>query len=342
MKATMTNLAEQTNGTPAAAPSMNAVVRERYGEAEVLEVRTMPRPTPGPDQVLLRVLAAGINPAEYHLMTGTPFLVRLVAGIRRPKDLTLGLDVCGVVEAVGASVTTHQVGDTVYGAADGSYAEFAVADAARVNRLSADMIPEQGAGVAMAAVTALQGLRDKLAIEPAQQVLINGASGGVGTFAVQIAKSLGAEVTGVCSARNVELVRSLGADHVIDYTETDFTDGPARYDAILDNVGSHSFRRYRNVLNPGGAVAMVGGKKDGLLGPIPSILSAKLQALVSSHRAIMFVAEETPEALDALHDLFEQGALRTVVDRTYPLSEAAEAMRYLATQRARGKVILVP
>lgn len=275
------------------------------------------------------------------MMTGTPFLVRLMGtGLRRPKNGRLGLDVAGTVVELGRDVTKHQIGDQVYGAARGSHAEYVVADADRMNLLPETMTVEQGGGVAVAAITALQGLRDKLDVQAGDHVLINGASGGVGTFAIQIAKLMGADVTAVCSGRNDELVRSIGADHVIDYTTEDLLESGDRYDALFDNVGSHSLWQYRKVLHPKARVVSVGGKKDAPFGMMPGLLKMLVQSLVVSQKAGMFVADENAADLAVLHKWFESGDLSTVIDRTYPLKDAAEAMRYIETQRARGKVIL--
>ncbi len=315
--------------------TMHGIRYENYGPADVLEYRTMPRPSPRSGQVLVKVQAIGVNPAEWHMMTGKPFLVRFMAGLRRPKTGRLGLDVAGTVVELGDGVTTHQIGDQVYGAASGSYAEYVAADADRVNTLPQGMTIEQGGGVAMAAITALQGLRDKLDVSPGSHVLINGASGGVGTFATQIAKLMGAEVTAVCSGRNTELVLSVGADHV-----TDLLNSSDRYDALFDNVGSHSLWQYRKVLNPKARVVMVGPKKDSRLGPLPGLVKNLVQSMLISQKASIFVADENAADLAVLHKWFQSGELTTVIDRTYPLEDVADAMRYLGTQRARGKVIL--
>ena len=243
---------------------------------------------------------------------------------------------------MGEDVDNHKVGDAVYGAASGAYAEYAVTNADLVNPLPDGMSFEQGGGVAIAAITALQGLRDKIGIQPGQHVLINGASGGVGTFAVQIAKHLGAEVTGVCSGRNVELVRSLGADHVIDYTVEDFTEGDSLYDAIFDNAGSRPLSAYRRVMTPEAILLPVGGGKDNKLGPIPGMLKMFVHSLFISQSVKFFVADESAADLAVLHDFFSAGHLQTVLDRTYALEDAADALRYLDTRRIRGKVVLIP
>lgn len=320
--------------------TMNAIAYDSYGTPEVLDHRVVSRPSARAGQVLVKVHAAGMNPAEWHMMTGTPFLVRFMSGLRKPKTGRLGLDLAGTVVEVADGVTRHQVGDRVYGAARGSYAEFVPAEADRVNPLPESMTFEQGGGMAIAAITALQGLRDKLDVTPGSHVLINGASGGVGTFAIQIAKIMGAEVTAVCSGRNEELVRSVGADHVIDYTTTDLLASEHTYDALFDNVGSHSLWQYRTILTSEARVVMVGGKKDQRLGPLPGMVKTFAQSLVISQKAGMFIADENAADLAVLHEWFQAGDLTTVIDRTYRLSDAAEAMRYLGTQRARGKVIL--
>lgn len=329
-------------GATTATKTMHAIVYDKYGPPEVLDYRRVDRPSARAGQVLIQMEAAGVNPAEWHMMTGTPFLVRFMAGLRTPKTGRLGLDIAGTIVEVGQGVTRHNVGDRVYGAARGSYAEYVPAEADRVNPLPASMTIEQGGGVAIAAITALQGLRDKLHVAAGNHVLINGASGGVGTFAIQIAKLMGAEVTAVCSGRNADLVRSVGADHVIDYTTTDLTTSEHRYDALFDNVGSHSLWHYRKVLNPKARVVMVGGKKDLPLGPLPGMFKMFAQSVVISQKAGMFVADENAADLAVLHQWFQAGELTTVIDRTYPLSEAAEAMRYIGTQRAKGKIVLTP
>jgi NADPH:quinone reductase-like Zn-dependent oxidoreductase len=290
---------------------------------------------------LVRVRAAAINPLDWHFMTGTPYFLRLIAGRRGPKQQVRGADMAGVVDAVGADVTTYRPGDEVFGGGPGCFAEFVACRENNLARLPAGMEFADAAALPVAAVTALQGLRDHAGIGRGSSVLINGASGGVGTYAVQIAKHLGAEVTAVCSTRNVNLVRSLGADHVIDYTTDDFAAMPRRYDAILDNVGNRSLSDCRRVLTDTGVLVIVSGPKHNkLLGPVNRFVLAKLRFLVGKQRAVTFTADETHAELAALAVMVESGALRSVIDRTYPLEAAADAMRHLAEGHAQGKIII--
>lgn len=322
---------------------MKAIVYREYGPPDVLRLEQAEKLLPGDDQVLIRVRAAAANPLDWHYVRGTPYLLRLDNGFRRPKSPRLGVDVAGEVVAVGRNVTEFKPGDEVFGVAGGAFAEFARASRKRIAPKPAHLTFEQAAGVPVAAITALQGLRDAGKLEPGQKVLINGASGGVGTFAVQIAKALGAEVTGVCSTRNVELVRSLGADHVIDYTKESFTEGPRKYDLILDNVGNHSLSTFRRVLNPEGTYVLIGGggPNDGRwIGPFGRVIAMFLLDPFVSQELGMMIAEVTKDDLLLLKGLMEAGKVTPVVDRTYSLSEVPEAIRYLETGRARGKVII--
>lgn len=325
-------------------PHMKAVVYSEYGSPDVLKIRDIKKPVPNDDQVLIKVRAASINPLDWHFMEGTPYIMRLGVGLRKPKDPRLGVDMAGEVEAVGKNVTRFKVGDEVFGARNGAFAEYVCARADKAVVLKpANVTFEQAASVAIAAVTALQGLRDKGHLHSGQKVLINGASGGVGTFAVQIAKSFGAEVTGVCSTRNLDLVRSLGADHVIDYTKEDFTKGEQRYDLILDNVGTQPLSGFRGVLKPKGICVMIGGggpNDGGLIGPMGRPVKALLMSPFISQTMGMFMAELNKNDLTILADLMQSGKVKPVIDRTYPLSQIAEAMRYLEKGHARGKVII--
>jgi NADPH:quinone reductase-like Zn-dependent oxidoreductase len=326
----------------AGATPMKAAVYRCYGPPEVVKIEDVEKPVPGDDEVLVKVRAAAVNPLDWHYMRGVPYVMRLGAGFGRPKETRLGVDFAGTVEAVGRNVTRFRPGDEVFGARSGALGEYVRVTATRnVVPKPARLTFEQAAGVPIAAVTALQALRDKGRLAPGQKVLINGASGGVGTFAVQIAKALGAEVTGVCSTRNVELVRSLGADHVVDYTQQDFTAGTERYDLVVDNVGNHSFGKIRGVLAPEGRYVIVGGNSDDRwLGALTTPLKAMLWSPFVSQESIFFMAELKPEDLAFLGDLMAAGKVTPVVDRTYPLGEVAEAIRYLETGRARGKVIV--
>jgi NADPH:quinone reductase-like Zn-dependent oxidoreductase len=319
---------------------MRAIVHERYGRPEVLELRDVDKPVLEDHQALVRVHASSVNPVEWYGVTG-PYFARIGNGLRKPKSTRVGADLAGRVEAVGRDVKAFQPGDEVFGTSGGSWAEFACASEERLARKPANLSFEEAAAVPLAAITALQALRDKGQIEPGQKVLINGASGGVGTFAVQIAKSLGAEVTGVCSTRNVELVRSLGADHVVDYTQEDFTTRGERHDLMLDIVGSRSFLACRRILTPEATVVLVGGRMTYRgLGPLPHFLGTILKSRGRSQTVRFFVAKITTEDLAVLRELLEAGKVRPVIDRKYQLSEAAEALSYLGEGHARGKVVI--
>jgi NADPH:quinone reductase-like Zn-dependent oxidoreductase len=319
---------------------MRAIVHERYGRPEVLELRDVDKPVLEDHQALVRVHASSSNPVEWYGVTG-PYFARIGNGLRKPKSTRVGADLAGRVEAVGRGVKAFQPGDEVFGTSGGSWAEFACASEERLARKPANLSFEEAAAVPLAAITALQALRDKGQIEPGQKVLINGASGGVGTFAVQIAKSLGAEVTGVCSTRNVELVRSLGADHVVDYTQEDFTTRGERHDLMLDIVGSRSFLTCRRILTPEATVVLVGGRMTYRgLGPLPHFLGTILKSRGRSQTVRFFVAKITTEDLAVLRELLEAGKVRPVIDRKYQLSEAAEALSYLGEGHARGKVVI--
>ena len=326
-------------------PHMKAVVYTNYGSPDVLEIRDVKRPVPNDDQILIKVRAAAVNPLDWHFMEGTPYIMRAMGvGLRKPKDPRLGVDVAGQVEAVGKNVTQFKPGDEVFGGKTGAFAEYVCARADRAIVLKpANITFEQAASVPIAAITALQALRDKGKVHAGQKVLINGASGGVGTFAVQIAKSFGADVTGVCSTRNLDLVRSLGADHVIDYTKEDFTKGDQRYDVILDNVGTQPLSGFRHALQPKGICVMIGGggpNDGGLIGPMGRPIVALLMSPFISQKMGMMMAELNKEDLTILGDLMQSGKVKPVIDRTYPLSRIAEAMRYLEAGHARGKVII--
>ncbi len=326
-------------------PHMKAVVYTNYGSPDVLEIRDIKKPVPNDDQVLIKVRAASINPLDWHFMEGTPYIMRAIGvGLRKPKDPRLGVDYAGTVEAVGKNVTQFKPGDEVLGGKSGAFAEYVCARADRAIVLKpANITFKQAASVPIAAITALQGLRDKGKIQPGQKVLINGASGGVGTFAVQIAKSFGADVTGVCSTRNLDMVRSLGADHVIDYTKEDFTKNGQRYDLILDNVGTQPLSGFRRALQPKGICVMIGGggpNDGGLIGPLGRPVKALLLSPFISQKMGMLVAELNKKDLTILGDLMQSGKVTPVIDRTYPLSKIAEAIRYLEQGHARGKVVI--
>ena len=317
---------------------MKAIVHHKYGSPDVLELREIGKPVPADDEVLVRVHASSVNIAEWYAMTGL-FIGRLGQGLLKPKDPRLGADFAGVVEAVGSSVTDFKPGDKVFGGRTGAFAEYVCVKKA-LARKPANLTFEQAAAVPTAAITALQGLRDYGQIQPGQKVLINGATGGVGTFAVQIAKAFGAEVTAVCSTRNVELVRSLGADHVIDYTREDFTRSDRRYDLLFDIAGGRSWSECRRILNPDATFVIVGGPRTPLIGPLSHMIRIKLGSRGASQKAVFFIAKFTREDFIVLCELIESGKVTPVVERTYPLSKTAEAMRHIGTGHAQGKIVI--
>jgi NADPH:quinone reductase-like Zn-dependent oxidoreductase len=327
---------------------MRAIVQHGYGPPEkVLELEEVDRPSAGDDEVLIRVRAASVNTPDWLTVTGVPYILRLKSGLRGPSTPVRGTDVAGTVEAVGRNVTDVQPGDEVFGstwnntlAASGTFAEFAVVPATQLIRKPATLPLEEAAGSVMSGITALLLIRDVGRVGPGTHVLVNGASGGVGTFAVQIAKALGAEVTGVCSARNVELVRSLGADHVIDYTEDDFTRGERRYDVILDNVMNHSPSATARVLAPGGTLIPNSiGTKGGFLGSLPKIARAALIGLGSTNVKSATVVVNR-ENLDALATLLQSGDIKVIIDKVYGLSETASAVAHMLRHHARGQVVI--
>jgi NADPH:quinone reductase-like Zn-dependent oxidoreductase len=320
--------------------TMKAIVSDRYGSPDVLELREVDQPVIEDHQVLVRVHASSVNPAEWYRAHG-PFFVRIGSGLRRPKNPAVGADLAGRVEAVGKDVKEFQPGDDVFGTSGHSWAEYAPAREPRLVRKPANVSFEEAAAVPIAALTALQALRDHARVRPGQKILINGASGGVGTYAVQLAKSFGAEVTGVCSTRNVELVRSLGADHVVDYSQEDFTRRGERYDLMLDVAGSRSFREFRRVLTPNATVVAVGAPMSTRgLGPLKHIIGTRLTSLGRSQKVINFVAKIEKEDLAFMSELLAAGTVRSVIDRRYELSEVPDALRYLGTTHARGKVVI--
>jgi NADPH:quinone reductase-like Zn-dependent oxidoreductase len=321
---------------------MKAIVRDAYGSADVLELRDIDKPVVGDDEVLLRVRAAGVDQGVWHVMAGLPYPIRLAGfGLRAPKNPVLGADVAGVVQAVGKEVSGFRPGDEVFGIAKGSYAEYARASEDRLAPKPANLTFEQAAVVAISGLTALQGVRDHGKVRPGQKVLIIGASGGVGTYAVQVAKAFGAQVTGVCSTTKVDLVRSLGADHVIDYTREDFADGQQRYDAILDVGGNASLSRLRRALTPKGTLVITGGETDGRwLGGTDRQLRALVLSPFVGQKLGTFVSRENREDMVVLKEFIEAGKVTPVVDRAYALGEAADAIRYMREGRARGKVVI--
>lgn len=320
---------------------MKAITYREYGGPEVLQLEEVEKPVPKDDQVLVRVRAATLNPYDMHFLHGTPYFMRLMgAGLRKPKFTGIGVDFSGVVESVGKNVTGFKLGDAVFGGHQGALAECIVISEQRLVKKPDNISFEQAGAVNIAAKTALQALRDAGKLQPGQKVLINGASGGVGTFAVQIAKHLGAEVTGVSSGRNTELVRSLGADHTIDYTQQDYTQGGTQYDLIIDNVGNHSLSANRRVLKPNGRYVMVGGPKGKWIKPMDRIAAVMIYSKFVHQEMGMMMARASNDDLALLADLMQQGRVTPVIDKTYKLSEATEAMRHLETGRARGKIVI--
>ena len=320
--------------------TMKAIVQDRYGSADVLELKEIDRPDVGDAEVLIRVHGAGVDAGVWHLMTGLPYLGRLAFGLRRPKNPVLGMDMAGIVEAVGKDVTRFKPGDEVFGSGRGSYAEYAVAREDHLAAKPARLTFEQAAVVPESAVTALRALRFG-GVEPGQKVLVIGASGGVGTYAVQLAKAFGAEVTGVGSTSKMDLVQSLGADHVIDYTREDFADRTERYDVIIDIAGNRSLSLLRRALTPDGTLVLTGGEEGGKwLGGMDRTLRAALLSRFVRHKLRFFIASVNAGDLQTLTELIEAGKVTPALDRTYPLQEAPEAIRHFEAGRARGKVVI--
>jgi NADPH:quinone reductase-like Zn-dependent oxidoreductase len=323
---------------------MKAIVYSDYGLSN-LKLENIEKPVPNDDQILVKIRAASINPYDWHFIEGTPYIMRMMGvGLRKPKDIQLGVDFAGTVEAVGKNVTQFKPGDDVFGGRGGAFAEYVCRRAEGAVALKpANLTFEQAASVNIAGITALQALRDKGKVQPGQKVLINGASGGVGTFAVQIAKSFGADVTGVCSTRNVDLVRSLGADHVIDYTKEDFAKSGQRYDVILDNVPNHSLSDCRGVLTPQGKYVMIGGggpNDSRWVGPFGRVIKTMVMSPFISQQMGMMMADTSQKDLTILADMMQSGKVKPVIDRTYKLSEVPAAIAYLEEGHARGKVVI--
>jgi len=321
---------------------MKAIVQDKYGSADVLELRDVEKPQPEDDELLIRVHAAGVDPGVWHLMTGLPYLVRVMGfGLRKPKIRVRGMDAAGTVEAAGRNVTQLKEGDPVYGTCDGSFAEHACARAERLAPKPANLSFEQAAAVPISGMTALSGLRDAGKLQPEQKVLIIGAAGGVGTYAVQLAKAFGAVVTGVCSTSKVDLVQEIGAEEVIDYTRVDFTEGTRQFDLILDTAGRRPLRQLRRALTPQGTLVIVGGEGgDRWLGGFQRQIFAPVRSRFTGQKMLGLISTERRQDLLRLKDLIEAGKLTPVIDRFYPLSEAAQAIGYLAQGHARGKVVL--
>lgn len=311
---------------------MKAIVYQKYGSPDVLELQEVDKPTVTSGEVLVRVHAASVNPLDWHFLRGTPFVVRILAGLLKPKRKILGVDVAGRVEAVGGKVTQFQPGDEIFGSTNlGAFAEYLCVPEDGVVLKPANLTYEEAAAVPVAALTALQGLRDKGQIQPGHEVLINGASGGVGTFAVQIAKSFGAEVTGVCSTRNLDMVRSIGADRVIDYSEEDFTQTGGRYDLILDAVGNRSLSDCKRALHANGIYVAAAG----------SLVRAVWILMTGGKKMVSMLAKLNREDVGFMKELLETGKVTPIIDRRYPLSEVAEALRYIEEGHAQGKVVIM-
>ena len=327
---------------PTADPAtMRAIVQRAYGDADVLHPERIARPTVAPDEVLIEVKAAGLDRGTWHLMAGLPYAVRPMFGLRRPRDPVPGLDGAGVVVAVGDDVTRFRPGDEVFGITRGSFAEYATAKETKIAHRPTGVSFEASAVVPVSGLAALQAVRDQAAVQPGQHVLVLGASGGVGSYAVQIAKALGAEVTGVASAAKLDLVRGLGADHVIDYTTADPVDGRVRYDAILDIGGNTPLRALRRALAPTGTLVIVGGEDGGRwIGGTDRQLRAMLWSPFLGQRLTTFVSKETADDLAPLREMIEAGTVVPAVDRVYPLDEVPEAMRHLVEGTARGKIAI--
>ena len=337
---TVTAIHEERTMEPSIPKTMKAIVHHSYGRPDVLELTELETPVPAENQVLVRVHASSVNPVEWYGVTG-PYFARIGAGFRAPKDPNVGADLAGVVEAVGQGVEGFRPGDEVFGASGGSWAEHAVARHDRLAHKPPNVSFEEAASVPVAGLTALQALRDKGNLQPGQKVLINGASGGVGTFAVQIAKALGAEVTAVCSTTKVDQALSLGADRVVDYTKEDFTKLGVRHDLMLDIGGRRSFLACRRVLTPEASFVLVGGKMTYRgLGPLPHVAGTILKGIGRSQKVTFFVANINTEDLAYIGELLESGKVKPVVERTYPLSEAADALAYLGEGHAAGKIVI--
>ncbi|HVM94440.1 MAG TPA: NAD(P)-dependent alcohol dehydrogenase [Terriglobales bacterium] len=322
---------------------MKAIVYREYGAPEVLKLEEVGKPAPGEKDVLIRVRAAAVNPLDWHFMRGLPYLIRLMTGLAKPKDARFGVDVAGEVEATGSGVKALRAGEAVFGTCRGACAEYACGAEVAFVQKPVNVTFEEAAAVSIAGLTALQSLRDKGQVQAGQRVLVNGAAGGVGTFGVQIAKALGAEVTGVCSARNVELVRSIGADHMVDYTREDFTKGGVKYDVILDCVSNHSLAEYKRCMTAEGR-HVGAGRLDGsgrwMLGVIGSSLAASAHSLMGRQKFLSIFAKVNQRDLVVLQGLLADEKIKPVIDRRYGLSEVPEAIQYLEQLHARGKVVI--
>ena len=319
---------------------MRAIVQDRYGSPDLLELREVKKPAVEDDGVLVSVRAAAVNPLDWHMSRGKPFIGRMLMGLRRPKNPIRGVDLAGIVEAVGGTVTQFRPGDEVFGMHTGAFAEYVCGKERHFVPKPPRLTFEQAAAVPVAAETALQGLRDKGGMRAGQKILINGASGGIGTFAVQLAKAFGTEVTGVCSTRNVELVRSLGADRVVDYTKEDFTRTGQRYDLILDNAGNRLLSDCRRALTPTGTIVLAGQSGRETPSILPFLTAGLVSRFMRGQKLVSFISNHRKEDLVLLKELMEAGKVTPVVDRTYPLREVPEAIRYVGTGHARAKVVI--
>ncbi len=322
--------------------TMRAIVAHEYGDADVLVHTVVPKPRVEPDQVLIRVVASSTNPADWHMMTGTPYLVRPTAGWRAPKSPKQGSDVAGVVEEIGSEITKFEVGDAVFGNARGAFAEFVTGKEEYLTHKPANVSFEAAATMGIAGHTALQGLRDHGHVKSGDRVLVNGASGGVGTFAVQMAKAMGAHVTAICSTRHVETMQSIGADRIVDYTTTDIAEIGEQFDVILDNVGNRTPSTMRKLLVPGGRWVIVSGpKKSNWWGPLPYVARSLASFLFGSRKAAMFVASENAADLRVMAEMLENGQVVPVIDRRFRLDQASDALRYLGEGHSKGKSVIV-
>lgn len=332
-------IGSQANASKTGETVMQAIFVEKYGSPDVLKLKEVDRPTPKENELLIKVYAAGTNPLDWHKMRADPAFVRLSDGLIQPKDPRLGADVAGVIEAVGSNVTSFNVGDAVFGECGaGSFAEYVCVSENALGRKPENLSFSEAASVPVAALTALQALRDSGQVQAGQAVLINGASGGVGTFMVQIAKHFGAEVTAVCSTRNIDLVKSLGADHVIDYTQEQIVGNGRQYDLVLDNVGNLTATQFKKLLKPQGIGVMVGFTTIGRMAG--NLIAGRWYTFRGGPGISPMLAKPNKEDMALLHDLLVENVLKPVIDRTYPLAETAEAIRYLETGRARGKVVI--
>ena len=320
---------------------MKAIVYHEYGSADVLKLEDVEKPVPKDNEVRIRVRAASVNPLDWRFMRGEPKITRVMGRLMRVNSGRPGVDVAGEVEAVGAQVKQFKIGDSVFGACRGAFAEYACSAESKIVAIPVGVTFEDAASINVAGLTAVQGLRDKAQVKPGQKVLINGAAGGVGTFAVQIAKHFGTEVTGVCSTRNVEMVRSIGADHVIDYTKEDFTQLPERYDVMLDNVGNKSLSECRNILTANGKLVMIGAPHDiSLPDLLGTLFGGLLLSMFTSKKTLTFIAKASQSDLAFIGEMIAAGKLKPVIDRVYDLKETADAVRHVEEGHARGKVIV--